>query len=92
MLRRSNATTLECGDHDLCTRSTDRSQLRSGHGPSIDFLGSGGAPGIRLTTATGAWTAIAPGPDLEQGSSVRIWARGVIVTGDRDGLVVYRPV
>ncbi len=63
-----------------------------GHGPFIDFFGVNGKPGIRLTTASGTWTPIAPGPKLGDPANVLLWARGVVVTSDDSNLVVYRPV
>jgi hypothetical protein len=62
-----------------------------GHGGVVDYLGNG-TPGLRLTTATGAWTAIAPGPVFAQAPGALVWARGLVVTHDRGELVIYRPV
>jgi len=73
-----------------------------GHGGVVDFIRtdsispsvsqSGGGPGLRLTTATGAWTPIASGPQLVEQSSAVLWTRGLMVAQVRDELVVYRPV
>lgn len=69
-----------------------------GHGGVVDFIRvdfvnhSGGGPGLRLTTATGAWTPIAPGPQFVEQPNAVLWTRGLVVTQVRDELVVYRPV
>jgi hypothetical protein len=61
-----------------------------GHGRYVDFVANG-VPGLRLTTATGTWAPIAPGPAFAESPGGFIWARGVAVTQDRNQLVVYRP-
>jgi hypothetical protein len=61
-----------------------------GHGRYVDFIANG-APGLRLTTATGTWAPIAPGPAFAESPGGFIWARGLAVTQDRNQLVLYRP-
>jgi hypothetical protein len=65
---------------------TQESGAIVGHGGFVDFLG----PGLRLTTASGAWTPIARGPKFEVSPYELVAVRGLIVGYVGDELVVYR--
>ncbi len=60
-----------------------------GHGSDIDFFDGTGGPVVRLSTTTGTWTQLAPGPVSPNSP---LWVHGLFVTTDDSHLVVDRPV
>jgi hypothetical protein len=69
--------------------STSAGSSGVGHGSDIDFFDGAGGPAVRLSTATGTWMRLAPGP---QSVPSPIWANGVYVGSDDTHIVVYRPL
>jgi hypothetical protein len=71
---------------------TGLSYVPTGHGRFVDYLGPSSGPGTRLEVATGAWSPIAAGPNLQQSPVTIVWTRGLAVINGFRQLYVYRPV